>query len=476
MRARNRTIGIAISAVLLASSANSQWTAVELNGFAARGINGTSLVGESPAFGALLWLNPNQIVDLHPAGALRSYAYDIDGPTQVGEVIWPTGGRAALWTGSKGSSTDLNPANATRSVANAVNSGRQGGFAAIGGVQRAGWWQGTAASWVEVHPQGATASFVEDLTETLFVGASRIGGILHAGTWTGTPESWVSIHPPNASESVAYGAYGFLQTGYATFDSDHAALWSGTAESFVDLHPVGAHSSTASGIFGATQVGHTITDGIDHAAYWVSEAESFVNLHPMLDPRFTESWAYDVTKDLISGNTFVAGRAYDGEDSVAVLWTRGPDELAPHTLFRRTGTLVNGTVAEVAQSDDLRLEFAPGVVITTGQWPIVLDFVAQAPGYSTATYLSLFVETSATTTTAQCRLSAFDYDTGTFVPLHQGPSTLGDQQFRFDREDAARFISETGELKCRVEFKLAGPILTYPWRGKVDWVHWRIVP
>lgn len=469
----NRGIVFALAAA--AGASHAQWTAIELDGFAARGIDGAAVVGETTGFTALLWPDPKQSVSLHPPGALRSYAYDTHAGIQAGEVVWPTGARAALWSGTAGSYVDLHPAGAVRSVANAVHSGTQGGFAVIDGAQRAGLWLGTAASWVNLHPAGALQSIVEDVYETMQVGFALIDGIYRAGFWNGTAGSWTPLHPANASESIAYGVDSGSQVGFAKFDSDHAALWRGTPESFVDLHPSGASASLAYGVWGATQTGFAIVDGQDHAAYWVSGAAAYTDLHQFVDSRFIESWAYDLWKEPSTGVTYVAGRAHDGSESVAMLWRREPDEIAPHTLVRLTGIVITGDVGSVSESDDVRLEAVPGIVFSSGAPPVLLEFVGQATA-ANATHMSIFVETAATTPSARVIVQAFDYDVGLFTVIHAGSSSVIDEVLRFDREDASRFISTTGEMRLRVGYRLIGPIFAYPWRAKLDWVRWRVMP
>jgi hypothetical protein len=468
--------GIVFALVAACGASHAQWTATELDGFAARGIDGTSVVGESVSpYQALLWQLPNAPVPLHPAGATRSYAYDTDSGFQVGEVVWGALPHAALWAGDAKSYVDLHPTGAVRSVANAIHDGVQGGFAVFDGVQRAGIWNGTAASWQDLHPAGAVSSLVEDVFDGRQVGVTRLDGIYRASLWSGTAGSWLSLHPVNASESIAYGIDTSSQVGFATFDSDHAALWSGSAASFIDLHPAGASASIAYSVWGASQAGFAIVEGNDHAGYWVSGASGFTDLHQFLDPRLTESWAYDIWKEPSSGVTYVTGRASDGSDSVAVLWRREPDEIAPHTFIRRTGIVASGDVASVAASDDTRLEVLPGIVFTTAAPPVLLEFVGQATA-PRATHLSIFIESAATTPSASVTVSALDYDSDQFIVLHNGPSSVIDEVFRFDREDADRFISETGEMRVRLGYRLSGPVFSYPWRTRVDWVRWRVMP
>src|SRR5689334_2038601 len=74
------------------------------------------------------------VTNLHPAGAIRSTAYDVHAGQQVGYASigdWATW-HAALWKGTAASFVDLHPVGATRSVAGSAYNGQQVGFAVFG--------------------------------------------------------------------------------------------------------------------------------------------------------------------------------------------------------------------------------------------------------------------------------------------------------------------------------------------------------
>ncbi|MDQ2986878.1 MAG: hypothetical protein M3R13_09190 [Armatimonadota bacterium] len=464
--------GTTFAAAILVAGAYAQWTATELDGFAARGIAEGEVVGESVAFRALLWDSTLNLVSLHPPLANFSYAYGTDGQQQAGETRGPSGLRAALWEGNAASWVDLHPAGATRSVANGVHSSEQVGWAVFSGVQRAGLWTGDPASWTDLNPAGATRSLGEGVHSGHQVGSAMFGGIYHAGFWSGTAASWVDLHPVDASESIAYGVYENRQVGFATFIGDRASLWSGTSESWVNLHPAGASASIAYGIFDSSQVGYVTFDGFDHAAFWRGTAESFVDLHASVDPKYVDSWAYGVWKDTSEGKTYAVGRAYDGQNSVAMIWTLLPAEINPHTFNLIRGNVGSGGLSSVFESDNVRLVVKPGIVFSIGQSPLVMEFVGTATTVPLSA-LTLFVENSASSSSIEIRIEMYDYDAPGYVLVQTQQSTMSDHVFRIDRSDANRFVGQGGEVKCRLTYKATGPLFAFPWTANVDWVRWR---
>jgi hypothetical protein len=67
-----------------------------------------------------------------------------------------------------------------------------------------------------------------------------------------------------------------------------------------------------------------------------------------------------------------------------------------------------------------------------------------------------------------------DYDAGVFVQVGAAPSTTTDTTQTFVRSDTDRWISATGEVKCRVSYRATGPVFAYPWSSRLDMVRWQL--
>jgi hypothetical protein len=322
--------GIAASA-LAASPAKAVWSFVDLHPpgatshSVADGVFGGQQVGWAGinAWRPALWGGTAaSFIDLTPAGYVSGFAYSTSGGQQVGRVstdhsTW----NAAMWSGSAASFVNLNPAGASMSQAHAIDGGQQGGVAFIGGFGRAALWSGTAASFVDLTPAGALDARVNGMGAGQQSGSVYYGLGNVAALWTGSAASFVNLNPAGANDSQVRRQHGVTQVGYATVIDQHAGMWTGSAASFVDLNPPGAVASEAWGVFGGVQVGWSRWSiaGPENATLWSGSAGSFVNLHNILPATYDSSIARQVWIDG-SGNTWVAGEAYTGGLSHAMLW------------------------------------------------------------------------------------------------------------------------------------------------------------
>ncbi|MDW8309707.1 MAG: PEP-CTERM sorting domain-containing protein [Verrucomicrobiales bacterium] len=134
---------------------------------------------------------------------------------------------------------------------------------------------------MDLHPAAASFSIAWGAWGTTQVGYADFGGFPRASLWSGTAASWVDLHPTGAAASIASGVWGANQVGEAIVGgAPHASLWSGSAASWVDLHPAGATASAALGAWGPFQVGRAVVGGANHASLWSGSAASWVDLHP----------------------------------------------------------------------------------------------------------------------------------------------------------------------------------------------------
>jgi len=451
-----------------------QWFATELDGGDATAISDGEIVGRTAGFHALLWTDPKTPTPLHPQTATLSAAFGVHAGQQVGRALIGEAYHAALWSGSPQTWIDLNPPGASISIANAVHNGQQAGYATFAGVQRAGVWTGTAASWVDLNPLGATRSFAEGVQDGWQVGSAVFGGIYHAGVWNGTALSWIDIHPAIATESVAYDLDNGIPTGFIRLGNKHACIWLGLTSGYVDMNPPGATESVAYGTSGGSQAGFAVIDGITTAHVWQGSATTRRDLHPFVDSRFTESTASDIHKDFETGFTYVVGRAWNAGEAKAMLWTLPPHEIEPSSLTVLRGSNVIGSIESIRLSDDQRLHVNPGVVLSNSQSPVILEITGISPN-PVISHLKMSIEASANTSNAQAKIELYDFALARYETLATFPSTTFDTTYEFIPPDPARFVSPTREIKTRISYRQTGPILSFPWTSRLDWVHWRVV-
>jgi len=321
-----------VAVLLLAVSADAQWTVINLHpagatssraGSVRDGKQGGSVVIDGVTRATIWSGSVGSRVDLHPVGAASSTAGVVDGGYQVGRAHFDGVSHAGYWTGTAASWVDLNPLGVLFSYGTGAGAGKQVGYAHAGeGFTHAAIWSGTPGSWVDMHPTIGVAAYqsrIHDADEDVQVGSVTLegtGGYLNnrASLWRGTPESWENLHPAVAEFSYIDGAGSGQQVGTVRIAGVlSASVWSGTAASWVNLHPAGMSFSQAYGTFGGQQVGYAWWNGtVDHgyhAAIWSGSSASFVDLHRFLPKRFENSTASGVWSD--SRYIYVVGWAYD---------------------------------------------------------------------------------------------------------------------------------------------------------------------
>jgi len=461
-------------ATLCGTPTFAQWIATELDGGDATGVHDTAIVGRTVGFQALLWTDPPTAVPLHPQSATLSAAFGVDADQQVGRALIGQVNHAALWYGSSQSWVDLHPVGATTSIANAVHSGQQAGYATFDGVQHAGVWTGSAASWIDLNPLGATRSFAEGAWDGQQVGSAMFAGVYHASIWNGSALSWVDIHPNNASESVAYDLDNSQAAGFMRIGNKHACVWNGVSTGSIDLNPPGATESVAYGVSGGSQAGFAVVGGLTTACVWQGSAETHRDLQPFVDSRFTESAASDIYKNFDTGFTYVVGRAWNAGEAKAILWTLPPHEIEPSSLTVVRASSVFGNLESIRHSDDQRLSANPGIVLSNSQAPVILQVSGISPN-PVISHLRMSIEASANTANAQAKIELYDFVLDRFETLSTFLSTTFDTVYEFVPTNPARFVSPTGEIRVRLSYRLIGPILSFPWTTRLDWVHWRVV-
>ncbi|MEZ6014783.1 MAG: immunoglobulin domain-containing protein [Planctomycetota bacterium] len=356
-----------------------EYTLVATNTCGAVSVGAPLRVRSSPTFRGA-WA----VQVLHPAGAIESRAYGVDGLRVVGSARYPhptynSLEHPMLWDASTGVASDLTPANSVG-----------GGCLALSGEMLVGWYWwpywtqfGTgyyahACRWlnglptvVDLQPQGyeigrALATDGVDvagyvLYEETSIASQPIHWPSGAGTgqvlafpaasggnltavfrgqqygilfvspapqatqWRGLGGPIESLQPLGVQRSAVLGAGWGQQVGTARVAGvDHASVWGGSPDSLVDLHPTGASSSAAHATCDGLQVGEVVVGTETRATLWRGTAGSALDLHAelvALRPEFTRSFATAIDVPL-RGKVRVAGNAYNAQAGryEAVVW------------------------------------------------------------------------------------------------------------------------------------------------------------
>ncbi len=185
---------------------------------------------------AAMWRGTREsFIDLHPAGAIRSYCLATDGTLQGGFADFSNGSHPGVWNGSSQSWKDLTPMGLSGKV-NGMAPGVQVGKVNFVGSERAALWRGTPESFEDFGPPGVTYSAFFATTGSIHVGQLIQNGLSRAAINFGTPGSWLGLHQFLPAQYTGYSAAKAVYQdgstiyvgGYADFGHREAILWIGT--------------------------------------------------------------------------------------------------------------------------------------------------------------------------------------------------------------------------------------------------------
>jgi hypothetical protein len=325
---------------VISTQSQAAWTATVLHPASAVysegwGVNGSvqgGLVVVGSTTQAALWAGTGgSFTNVHPAGALDSTITGVGtGNQQVGYATYGARPQATLWNGPTGAIVNLDNflAGSAATFAHSVNDGQQVGYVQMNaGGTLAALWSGTAGSFVNLNPGGVDGSYANGVANGYQVGSTYANNGSDAAMWHGTAGSWVNLNPGIDYDSEAYGVGDGQQVGriwHTVNGGPNAALWSGTAGSFVNLHPAGKVRSEAFGVDGGMQCGHVFLDAeTDHASVWSGSAATWEDLHLYLN---SDDYAFSTARGIWrSGDTiYVMGDAYNTHtnNTEAILWTK----------------------------------------------------------------------------------------------------------------------------------------------------------
>jgi hypothetical protein len=157
-------------------------------------------------------------------------------------------------------------------------------------------------------------------------------------------------------------------------------------------------------------------------------------------------------------------------------WTITPPgtAVAPTTLTMERGTILAGGVADLPTSDDARVQFRPGVVLTSGEYPVRAVVQATSPTMN-PTSASLTIESQVSAANINQRVEAYDFDANQWVEIDLRAATVNvDGTIGVNLTNPGRFVNDAGLVRARISYKATAPVLTFPWTSRVDRLVWVI--
>jgi hypothetical protein len=155
----------------------------------------------------------------------------------------------------------------------------------------------------------------------------------------------------------------------------------------------------------------------------------------------------------------------------------GTVTVVPTAYQASRGVPVAGTLAEVAASDDLFFGWKPGPILSLSESPIDVNLTGASPT-ATPSVLEFVFEARATTPNIGQRLLLFNWVTNAWEQMDSRTATTSDSTVTISvTSGAARFVDPaTLAIRARFQYKANGPVLSFPWNGRIDQAVWRITP
>jgi len=176
--------------------------------------------------------------------------------------------------------------------------------------------------------------------------------------------------------------------------------------------------------------------------------------------------------------TFSATSTSYGEtfaDSVQANLNVGGPLLNPtnHTVL--SGTVTGGGLPNVNASDNVYFTFRPGIVFSTAQSPLVIEFSANSVN-GIPSSLSFTIEAAGSSGNLQQTIEMYDFVNQQWVQAEVDMLTTSDVTYTANAPGPpTNFVTPaSGSVAVRVSVKASGPIFAYPWDYRIDLAGWAI--
>lgn len=147
--------------------------------------------------------------------------------------------------------------------------------------------------------------------------------------------------------------------------------------------------------------------------------------------------------------------------------------LQPETFSIDHGTLVSGGLADALASDNSYIEIKPDYSLTRTEPPVRMVFTLHTP-YKPISQLTISLETGVRVMGLICYTELWNGTAWEQVDTRIVPPT--DLSYKIPLSSASRFADSTGLIKCRVSFKEGASGASLRWNGRLDYIHFDLVP
>lgn len=148
----------------------------------------------------------------------------------------------------------------------------------------------------------------------------------------------------------------------------------------------------------------------------------------------------------------------------------------PHSIEYTRGIIAGGTRQDTAASDDSRLRFRPGIVLSPSLAPIELTMTARSP-FAEPTELRINIEAQTSSSSIQQEVLLYDWKSEGYVQVDARTLAPFDVVVNLSRSDSDRFISDDDQsVRAKVRYRPVAPLLVVPWEARMDRFAFSFVP
>jgi C1A family cysteine protease len=179
--------------------------------------------------------------------------------------------------------------------------------------------------------------------------------------------------------------------------------------------------------------------------------------------------------DLGSGSVVEAG--IDEFAASAYRCESGVQTVEPDDFAVVRGVLVSGSLEDLYESDDSRLEVAAGPTVDPAEPPVWVEIVGTASTSSPAE-LRFTLEARANTTGLAQKIKLYNFVTQSYEEVDARQAATSDAVVEVVLSgDLSRFIDpDTLEVRAQLTWKPSGPVLLWPFTVGIDQVIWKVTP
>lgn len=185
-----------------------------------------------------------------------------------------------------------------------------------------------------------------------------------------------------------------------------------------------------------------------------------------------EAWYLTNGSDPSRVRFFVGGTTFGNAIAVDHFNVTPGAVVPPDSESPIRGTAVSAGVFRLLESDDVRLQYRPGIVLATSAEPIQLVVRSRAHETGPAS-MTVRIESSASAANTNQTVALWNFQTAAYEQVDSRLITTTDAMTQVTiRTNAARFVEPLGtrEIRLRLGYKVTSPVLAYPWTARIDQV------